>query len=412
MTTVITASRLIADVDDEPIANGAVIVEDGRVTAVGPRGELAVPEGATVIDRGGETLMPGLIDSHGHITTNMRRPGDLASQSTAGLVEMSLQGVANLRTDLASGVTTMRTLGAPGDIEPRFRAAVARGDVDGPRLRIAVRLLRPTHGTASFIATTADGPDEIRKRIRETFYMGADWLKLMVTNVMRGDTIDDYLQGDMTVVPSFSREEVRFAIAEAHSLGLKVAAHAIGGPAMRWTIEEGVDSIEHGDLLEEADVEVFASHRAYLSDPNLQLFLDDEERVLGRAYGRPRERWWRARTDAAAASLRRFLPLLVDAGVKVCLAVDSNHGDLWREVGHLAEVTGSTRVALRAVTKNPAELLGMSDEVGTLRPGARADVISVAGDPLADPWALEHVRLVMQDGARVDERVRRPEPPE
>jgi imidazolonepropionase-like amidohydrolase len=228
----------------------------------------------------------------------------------------------------------------------------------------------------------------------------------MVTNVMRGDSLDDYLRGDMTTVPSYSREEVRFAIEEAHSLGLKVAAHAIGGPAMRWTIEEGVDSIEHGDLLEAQDVDVFARHQAYLSDPNLQLFLDDEERVLGRAYGRPRESWWRARTDAAAASLRQYMPELVAAGVKVCLAVDSNHGDLWREVGHFAEITGSTRVALRAVTKNPAELLGLADEIGSLRPGYRADIISVTGDPLSNAWALEKVNLVVKDGARVDQRVR------
>lgn len=406
MITVITGRRVLADVDEAPIDDGAIIVEDGRIRVVGRRDDIVVPDGATLIDCGDDTLMPGLIDSHGHITTNMRRRGDLASQSSLDMVEAAIQGVANLRADLAAGVTTMRTLGAPGNIEPRFKAAIERGEIDGPRLVIAIRLLRPTHGTASFIATTADGPDEIRRRIRETFYMGADWIKLMVTNVMRGDTIDDYLRGDMTTVPSFSREEVRFAIQEAHALGLKVAAHAIGGPAMRWTIEEGVDSIEHADLLEAQDVEVFARHGAYLSDPNLQLFLDDEERVLGRAYGRPREAWWRARTDAAAESLRKFIPELVAAGVKICLAVDSNHGDLWREVGHLAQITGSTRVSLRAVTRNPAELLGMEDEIGSLRPGSRADVISVAADPTTDPWALEKVNLVMKDGVRVDQRVR------
>jgi imidazolonepropionase-like amidohydrolase len=406
MISAITSRRLIVDVDEAPIDDGVVLVEDGRVRASGRQAEVAVPPDAVVIDCGEDTLMPGLIDSHGHITTNMRRRGDLASQSSLDMVEASLQGVANLRADLAAGVTTMRTLGAPGNIEPRFKSAIARGEIDGPRLLISIRLLRPTHGTASFIATTADGPDEIRKRIRETFNMGADWIKLMVTNVMRGDSLDDYLRGDMTTVPSYSREEVRFAIEEAHSLGLKVAAHAIGGPAMRWTIEEGVDSIEHGDLLEAQDVDVFARHQAYLSDPNLQLFLDDEERVLGRAYGRPRESWWRARTDAAAASLRQYMPELVAAGVKVCLAVDSNHGDLWREVGHFAEITGSTRVALRAVTKNPAELLGLADEIGSLRPGYRADIISVTGDPLSNAWALEKVNLVVKDGARVDQRVR------
>ena len=102
----------------------------------------------------------------------------------------------------------MRTLGAPGLVEPRFKAAIARGEIDGPRLVIAIRLLRPSHGTASFVSTAVDGPDEIRKCVRETFSLGAEWIKMMVTNVMQGDTFEDYLRGDMTTVPSFTREEV------------------------------------------------------------------------------------------------------------------------------------------------------------------------------------------------------------
>jgi imidazolonepropionase-like amidohydrolase len=406
MTLVVQSRQLLFDVDEPPIPNGIVVIDDGRVIAIGRPDEIVLAPGSEVIDCRAETVMPGLIDTHGHITTNMARSGNLVAQSSLDLVEATIQGVANMRTSLASGVTTMRTLGGPDRIEPRFKAAIARGEIRGPRLQISVRLLRPTHGTASFIATTADGPDELRRVIRETFNMGADWIKLMVTNVMRGDTIDDYLAGDMTTVPSFSEAEVRFAIEEAHSLGMKVAAHAIGGPAMRWTIEAGIDSIEHADLLEAKDVEVFARHSAYLSDPNLQLFLDPPELVMARSYGRPTEAWWQARTMAAAVSLRRYIPDLVSAGVKIGLAVDSNHGGLWREVGHLAEITSSTRVALRAVTKNGAELLGMETKIGSLRPGYVADLISVAADPLVDPWALEHVRVVVQGGVRVDPEVR------
>ena len=176
---------------------------------------------------------------------------------------------------------------------------------------------------------------------------------------------------------------------------------------MRWAIEEGTDSIEHADILEAADVEAFANHDAYLSDPNLQLFCDSEERILRRTYGRPTEAWWRERTDGAAETLRRFLPEMIARGVKVCLAVDSMHGCLWREVGHLAEISGSTKVALRAVTKNTAEMLGLADEIGSIRPGYLADIISVGGDPLSDPWALEHVVFVMQGGTRVDMRLRK-----
>jgi imidazolonepropionase-like amidohydrolase len=407
MSTAIKSRRLIFDVDEPAIDDGVVLVDGDRVSAVGTAADVEVPPGAELIDLGGDTLMPGLIDAHGHITMNLGRGRDIAAQSNLDMVEAALQGVANLRQDLASGVTTMRTLGAPGSVEPRFKAAIARGEIDGPRLIIAIRLLRPTHGTASFVSTAVDGPDEIRKCVRETFSLGATWIKMMATNVMQGDTFEDYLRGDMTNVPSFTREETRAIITEAHALGMKVAAHAIGGPGMRWAIEEGVDSIEHADILEAEDVEVFGRHDAYLSDPNLQLFCDSEERILRRPYGRPTESWWRERTDGAAESLRRYLPEIIARGVKVCLAVDSMHGCLWREVGHLAEISGSSQVALRAVTKNCAEMLGMADEIGSIRPGYVADVISVAADPLSDPWALENVRFVMQGGTRVDTRVRK-----
>jgi imidazolonepropionase-like amidohydrolase len=407
VTSVIKAKRLIFDVDEPALDDGVVLVEGDRVGAVGTAAEIPTPPDATVHDLGDHTLMPGLIDSHGHITMNLGRGRDISAQSQLDMVEATLQGVANLRTDLAMGVTTMRTLGAPGNIEPRFKAAIARGEIDGPRLQIAIRLLRPTHGTASFISTAVDGPEEIRRVVRDTFKQGASWIKMMVTNVMQGDTFEDYLRGDMTTVPSFTRDEVRTIVNEAHALGMKVAAHAIGGPAMRWAIEEGADTIEHGDILEPQDVEVFATHGAYLSDPNLQLFCDSEERIQRRPYGRPTERWWRERTDYAAETLRRHLPEMIERGVKICLAVDSMHGCLWREVGHLAEMSGSTQVALRAVTKNSAEMMGLDGEVGALRPGFMADIISVAGDPLTDPWALEHVDFVMQGGVRVDQRLRK-----
>ena len=407
MTSVVKSKRLIFDVDEPAIDDGVVVVDGDRVNAVGTSADVTIPPGATVYDCGDDTLMPGLIDAHAHITMNLGRGGDIGAQSNLDMVEATLQGVANLRTDLAAGVTTMRTLGAPGLIEPRFKAAIARGEIDGPRLQIAIRLLRPTHGTASFVSTAVDGPDEIRKVVRDTFSLGAQWIKMMVTNVMQGDTFEDYLRGDMTTVSSFTREEVRTVISEAHSLGMKVAAHAIGGPAMRWAIEEGIDTIEHADILEAEDVEVFGRHQAYLSDPNLQLFCDPEERILRRTYGRPTEAWWRERTDGARETLRRYLPEIIARGVKVCLAVDSMHGCLWREVGHLAEISGSTQVALRAVTKNTAEMLGLADEIGAIKPGYLADIISVKSDPFSDPWALEHVRFVMQAGTRMDTRIRK-----
>lgn len=397
---VVRSSKIIVDADEPTISPGEVLITGDRIEAVRVATPGAVESDSQLINIEG-TIVPGMVDTHGHIAFNMKIPSTLGEQSQLDLASMSLRGVANLRDDLRSGVTTMRTLGDPDRLEVRFRDAIDAGLVDGPRLQIAVGMLRPTHGTAPFLGTAADGVEGLRLRIREMLHLGADWLKLLATNVARGETMRDYLRGDMTTVPSYSRDEIEFAIDEAHSLGMKVAAHAIGGPAMRWAIEAGVDSIEHADLLEEGDVELFAKHGTYLSDPNLQLFLDPEDIVLSRSYGLPRESWWRERTSAAVLSLRTFYPRLLEAGVKICLAVDSNHGGLWREAGHLYDLGASAAQALRAITKNGAELLGLADEVGSLRPGMKADLVAVAGDPLNDPWALENVRLVMKDGVVV-----------
>ena len=262
----------------------------------------------------------------------------------------------------------MRTLGGPDKLEVRFRDAIDAQLVDGPRLKIAIRLLRPTHGTASFVGTTADGRDELRLRICETFHFGADWLKLLITNVMHGETMRDYLMGDLTTVPAYTRDEIAFAIDEAHTLGMKVAAHAMGGPAMRWAVEAGVDSIEHGNLLEDGDAERLASHATYLSDPNLQLKFDSDKIKEERSHGSPREAWWRDKIAASAAHWRKAIPQLLDAGVKICLGVDSSHGKLWREAGHLHDLAATPAQVMRALTKNGSELLDLDDQVGTLRP--------------------------------------------
>lgn len=395
---VIKAARLIIDPAEPPVDDGVVVISEDQVRASGAAGTVDVPAEAPTIDLGTLTIMPGLVDTHGHISANMATAATLAEQHAVDPVTGALRGVANLRADVLSGVTTMRTLGGPDRIEPEFRHAIEAGVIEGPRLVIAVRMLRPTHGTAKFVGTTADGIDGLRQAIRQTFHMGADWLKLLATNVMRGETMHDYLRGDMTTIPAYTKGEIEFATHEAHELGMKVAAHAIGGPGMRWAIAAGVDSIEHADLLDEGDVELFAQTGTFLSDPNLQLFLDPDSLVRARAYGLPSEPWWRERTEAAVLSLRTYVPRLLDAGVKICLAVDSNHGALWREVGHLHELGATPAQALAAVTTNGAELLDMAHQVGRLRPGMKADVIAVEGDPLDDPWALRDVRFVMKDG--------------
>ena len=196
------------------------------------------------------------------------------------------------------------------------------------------------------------------------------------------------------------RVEIEAAIAVSHDLGIPVAAHAIGGPAMRWAMEAGIDSIEHANLLEAEDVELFVKSGAYLSDPNLQLFFDRE--VGFESFETWRLDWWRRRVEHARERTARYLPDAVRAGVKICLGSDSTHATLWREARALADLGVSTADAIRSVTTNTALMLGMADRLGRLAPGYLADLIAVDGNPLEEVAYLREVRRVMKAGERVE----------
>jgi len=387
---------LIADPELPPIPRGCVLVDDERVTAVGAPEDLGEVSADRVLDHTDATLMPGLIDSHAHITANNKYPGSVRDHSLLDLTTAVLRGSMNLREDLASGVTTMRTLGDRGDVERRFRDTIERDEIPGPRLVIAIRALGPSHGTARFLAAQADGVEQLRRCIRENFGMGAQVLKLFVTNVQSGDSLEDYLRGDLTGEPAYSREELVAAVSEAHALGMRVAGHGIGGVGLRWAAEAGIDSLEHVNLLEEGDIGYFVKYETFVSDPNLQLFFDEEtgfERFDTWRFG-----WWQEKVIQARERTRTVIPQAIAAGVKVCLGTDSTHATLWREAKHLVGIGVSPRDTLMAVTRNSAELLGMADDVGTLGPGKLADVIAVGGNPLDDIVALRDVRMVMKAG--------------
>ncbi|MBA7515936.1 hypothetical protein ES705_07981 [subsurface metagenome] len=397
MKTILKSKQLIFDPEKPPIPKGVVIIQDDRIVDVGPSQSIKLPQGCKVIDCTEETILPGLIDSHCHITLNTKyKRTSLGEQFALDVPTTVLRGSMNLRIDLASGVTTMRTLGDIGKVDLRFRDAINRGEIPGPRLVISIRPLGPSHGTAPFLATSADGVFELRKMIRQNYSMGADVVKLFVTNISNGDTNEDYLRGDLTQVPAYSREELFAAIGQAHDLGMKVAGHAIGGPAMRWAMEAGIDSVEHANMLEEQDIEYFVKYGTRLSDPNLQLFFDEETGF--QALEDHKQDWFQTKVIEARSLTERYMPQAIKAGVKFCLATDSIHGFLWKEVKYLVDLGASNAEALLAVTKNSAELLGMEDSIGTIEKGKFADIISVKGDPLKDITVLKDVSLVMKDG--------------
>jgi imidazolonepropionase-like amidohydrolase len=396
MRTVIKSKQLITDASKPPIPNGVVVVEGERIREAGKPETVNIPPDARLIDRTEDTVMPGLIDTHAHITANNKFRVSLDEHYTVSLTTAIIRGTMNLREDLASGVTTTRGLGDRADVELRFKEAIARGEIPGPRLIISINALRPSHGTASWLAETADGVEQIRHRIRHNFSLGANCVKVFATNVQNGETYLDYIRGDLTGVPAYSKEELAAAAQQAHTLGMKVAAHAIGGPGMRWSMEVGIDSVEHANLLEEQDLEYFEKYGTFLSDPNLQLFFDDETGFV--TFDTWKFDWWRDKVFKSRDLTAKFIPELIRRGGKVCLATDSTHANLWREAKHLRALGVSAQDTLLALTKNSAMLLGLDDDIGTLEPGKLADVISVKGDPYKDMTVLRDVGLVMKAG--------------
>ncbi len=293
----------------------------------------------------------------------------------------------------------MRACGDRIGIEGQFRDAIERGELVAPRIQACVRALRPSHGTAPFIAFPADGPEELKRKIGENINDGADWTKLFVTNVRDGETHEDYLRGDLTDVAAYSKVEIETAIKFSQDRGVPVCAHAIGGDAMRWAMEAGIESVEHANLLTEQDVDLFVKSGAYLSDPNLQLFFDADtgfESFESWAW-----HWWRERVDVARELTAKWLPEAVRAGVKVCLATDSTHATLWRDAKCFVGLGLSESEALKAVTVNGAEMLGLADQVGDVVRGKLADLIAVDGNPLEEITSLRDVRMVMKEGTIV-----------
>ena len=385
---VITADRVIDGTGRPPIDGGAVRIEDGRITAVGRRADLAAPDDATLIDRPGETLLPGLVDAHSHASI-IPGLGNQIGQLRERAGKAMLRAVPNLRTDLLSGVTTMRVMGEEHFLDVDLKAAIAAGRVPGPRLVIATRMIAARHGHGTAL-TASDGPEEIRRNIRENLAAGADFIKFFAT----GGTSSARAAADTCF---YSREEIQLIIDEAHRDGRPAAVHAHGGPAVRLCVEAGVDTIEHGKLCTAQDFALMRRNNTWLVTNNAISFHPD-----GIEKGDAHTPEIMAKLNRSRANVPKMFQLLLDSGVRWALGTDSMHGLLWYEAQKAVEFGASREQALAGITRNAADAIGRLSEIGTLEPGKRADLVSVTGNPLADIGALRTVRLILQDGVRRD----------
>lgn len=408
--TVLRAARLFDGRSDAAVPNGVVVVEGGRIAAAGSG--LPVPPGATVIDLGDATLLPGFIDSHTHLTgeagdnyvqdffRDLRRP----------VSEQALYGVVHARRTLEAGFTTVRDVGSEKDLDVGLRNAIAAGIAPGPRMLVARYAIGSTGGHCDVTGFPPDtfgkepgvergivsGADEAREAVRLDVKYGADVIKMCAS----GGVLS---LGDDVAAPQLTDAELSAVIDEAHRLGRKTAAHAHGDLAARAAVRAGVDSIEHGSFLSDETLALMKSKGTFLVPTCL----------AGVWTGGKAERFppaIAAKAKAALAAHDEMFRRAVRSGVKIAFGTDSAvspHGMNAREFALMVELGMSPAAALKTAGPNAAELLGLADRIGTLEKGKEADVVAVAGDPLRDIHATENVILVMKGG----KAFKRPEAP-
>jgi imidazolonepropionase-like amidohydrolase len=395
--TVLRPGRVLDVRTGQLRTNQAIVIEGDKITQVISASEVKAAAGDTTIDLPDATLLPGLIDMHTHLTF------DLSSLGYQGLAistaREALHGARNARRTLEAGFTTVRNLGARDYADIALRDAINDGDAIGPRIVASGPALGITGGHCDENLLppafhlqgdgVADGIEGVQHKVREVIKYGADVIKICAT----GGVLS---KGDDPNASQYTLEEMKAIVADAHRLGRRVAAHAHGAEGVRWASEAGVDSIEHGHLMDDAAIATLKKNGTYLVPT---LFLGEYMEKNMEHSDIPE--YSKQKMRDVTGAMRKNIGKAFAAGVKVAFGTDAAvypHGLNAGEFHVYVKLGMTPLAAIQTATINAADLLGWTKTVGTIEEGKWADLIAVDGDPTKDVTTLEHVKFVMKGG--------------
>ena len=393
----VTAAHMIDVLAGKRIDDAQVTIVDGRITRVGHRRD-AVPAGAERIDLGTRTLLPGLIDMHVHLTSDPRLSGYQGLEYTDNF--WTVVGVANARKTLEAGFTTVRNVGSGNFDDVALKQGIEHGYVPGPRIVPATYALGATGGHCDatefppsimprFSPQIANSPAEFRTAVRTMRKYGAEVIKVCMTGGVLSKT-------DSVGAQQIGYDEIKAVVDEAHMLGLRVAVHAHGTAGINDALRAGVDTIEHASLADAESFRLAKEHGAWFS---MDIYDDDYILAEGAKNGVFAESL--AKEKIVGRQQRETFRAAHKAGVKMIFGTDGGvypNGDNAKQFVTMVTWGMTPMEAIQAATRNAAEALGRTKDVGAIEAGRYGDLVAVDGDPLADVATLQHPAFVIKGG--------------
>jgi len=401
--TAIKAGKLIDTEAGVVRAGQTILIEGNRIIAVGA--DVRIPAGAKVIDLSGATVLPGLIDCHTHLVADARDLEPLAElRKTAA--QVALESVPNARATLMAGFTTVRDVGTyRAFVDLALRDAIARGDIIGPRVYGAGAYVTVSGGAGALNGLApdiqlprdlrlgvADGPYQVRQRIREIVSQGADLIKILATGAVLTHRSNPGAE-------EFTPEELSAAVDEARKHGLRVAAHAHGPAGIKNAVRAGAASIEHGTLIDDEGIVLMRERGTYLVAD-----IYNDEYLMGEAARQGLPKDFLEKERKLGQIQRDNFRKAVQAGVKIAFGTDAGvypHGWNAKQFAYQVKYGQTPMQAIQSATIHAAELIGVASQVGSIQVGKLADLIAVPGNPLEDITLLERISFVMKDGKTI-----------